>query len=167
MIKSRNDAAKKKEHKMSKREDFNAALKEAMKNKDQCTISTVRLIMAALKERDIEARGKGKDGIDDSEILSMLQSMIKQRRESAETYANAGRPELADRENREIGIIEGFLPKQLSEAETAAAIDEAIIETGAVDIKDMGKVMGVLKTKYAGQLDMGKVGGMVKEKLSA
>jgi uncharacterized protein YqeY len=152
---------------MSKREEFNAALKSAMKEKDQTTISTVRLILAALKERDIEARTKGKDGVEDSEILSMLQSMIKQRRESAKTYTDNGRPELAEREEREVAIIEGFLPKQLDDAEVAAAIDAAIAETGAADIKDMGKIMGVLKSKYAGQVDMGKAGGLVKQKLSA
>ena len=148
-----------------KREEFNSALKEALKSKDQIAMATIRLILAALKDRDIEARAKGSDGVSEAEILSMLQSMVKQRKESAKTYEDAGRGELAEREMAEITVIERFLPQQLSEEETSAAIDAAIEETGAADIKDMGKVMGVLKSKYAGQLDMGKAGGMVKAKL--
>ena len=151
---------------MDKREEFNAALKDALKNKDQTVLSTVRLITAALKDRDIAARGQGKaDGIDEAEILSMLQSMIKQRQESAKTYCDAGREELAEREEAEIEVIQRFLPAQLSDDEVGAAIDEIIAETGAADIKDMGKVMGALKSKYAGQVDMGKAGGLVKSKL--
>ena len=151
---------------MDKREEFNAALKDALKNKDQTVLSTVRLITAALKDRDIAARGQGKaDGIDEAEILSMLQSMIKQRQESAKTYCDAGREELAEREEAEIEVIQRFLPAQLSDDEGGAAIDEIIAETGAADIKDMGKVMGALKSKYAGQVDMGKAGGLVKSKL--
>lgn len=129
-------------------------------------MSTIRLILAALKDRDIAARGAGKgDGIDETEILAMLQSMIKQRQESAKIYCDAGREELAEREEAEIEVIHKFLPQQLSEEETAAAIDKIIRETEASDIKDMGKVMGVLKTQYAGQLDMGKAGALVKQKL--
>ena len=151
---------------MDKREEFNAALKDALKNKDQTTLSTVRLITAALKDRDIAARGKGQaDGIDDAEILSMLQSMIKQRQESAKVYCDAGREELAEREEAEIEVIQKFLPAQLSDDEVSEAIDKIISETGAADIKDMGKVMGVLKSQYAGQIDMGKAGGLVKSKL--
>ena len=151
---------------MDKREEFNAALKDALKNKDQTVLSTVRLITAALKDRDIAARGQGKaDGIDEAEILSMLQSMIKQRQESAKTYCDAGREELAEREEAEIEVIQRFLPAQLNDDEVGAAIDEIIAETGAADIKDMGKVMGALKSKYAGQVDMGKAGGLVKSKL--
>lgn len=130
-------------------------------------MATVRLILAALKDRDIAARGNGKDEIADNEILSMLQSMIKQRKESAKTYADAGRQELAEREEAEIKVIEGFLPKQMSDSEVDAVISQIITETGASDIKDMGKVMGELKTKYAGQIDMARAGGLVKEKLSA
>lgn len=153
---------------MTKREEFSARLKEAMKNKDQIALATVRLIQAALKDRDINARGSGNhEGIPDTEILSMLQSMIKQRLESAKTYRDAARPELADREEAEIKVIETFLPKQLGEAEIAAAIETIIKETGAADIKDMGKVMNELKSRYAGQMDMGKAGGAVKQKLSA
>lgn len=152
---------------MSKREDFNSALKEALKNKDQVAMSTIRLIMAALKDRDITARGNGNaEGVSDAEILSMMQSMVKQRQESAKTYADNGRPELAERENAEITVIQKFLPQQMSEEEAGNAIAEIIAEVGAESIKDMGKVMGVLKTKYAGQLDMAKAGGMVKAKLA-
>lgn len=151
---------------MNKREEFNAALKNALKNKDQTAMATIRLMLAALKDRDIAARSQGKaDGIDESEILSMLQSMIKQRQESAKTYCDAGREELAEREEAEIEVIQAFLPKQMSEDEVESAISQIVEETGAADIKDMGKVMGVLKTKYAGQIDMGKASGMVKAKL--
>ncbi len=153
---------------MTKREEFSSALKEAMKNKDQVTLSTVRLIQAALKERDINARGAGNpDGISEPEILSMLQSMVKQRQESARTYRDASRPELAEREEAEVKVIESFLPKQMGEAEVAQAVESVIKEIGAADIKDMGKVMNALKERYAGQMDMGKVGGTVKQKLSA
>lgn len=150
----------------NKREEVTAAMKEAMKNKNQTALSTIRLIMAAMKDRDIAARGQGKaDGIDETEILSMLQSMVKQRQESAKVYCDAGREELAEREEAEIEIIQGFLPKQLSEEDVAAAIEKIIADTGASDIKDMGKVMGVLKGEYAGQVDMGKAGAAVKAKL--
>lgn len=152
---------------MSKREDFNSALKEALKAKDQVALSTIRLILAALKDRDISVRGHGNaEGVSESEILSMLQSMIKQRNESSKTYREAGRPELADREEAEIKVIEGFLPKQMDEDEVAKVIEELIAKTGASDIKDMGKVMAELKNRYAGQLDMGKAGGTVKQKLA-
>ena len=151
---------------MDKRSEITTAMKEAMKNKDQIALSTIRLINAALKDRDIAARGQGKaDGVEDSEILSMLQSMIKQRQESAKTYCDAGREELAEREEAEIDVIKAFLPTQLGDDELQEVIQGIIEETGASDIKDMGKVMGVLKGKYAGQVDMGKAGGLVKEKL--
>ena len=151
---------------MDKRSELNAAMKEAMKTKSQTALSTIRLINAALKDRDITARGNGKaDGIEEAEILSMLQSMIKQRQESAKTYCDAGREELAEREESEIEVIKQFLPQQLGEDEVKAVIDTIIEETGAESIKDMGKIMGVLKSKYAGQVDMGKAGGLVKEKL--
>lgn len=151
---------------MDKRSEFNAALKEALKNKDQIAMSTIRLILAALKDRDIVARGQGQaDGIEEAEILSMLQSMIKQRQESAKTYCDAGREELAEREEAEIEVIQKFLPKQLGEAEVTEIIDALIQETGASDIKDMGKIMGRLKGEYAGQVDMGKAGGLVKARL--
>lgn len=153
---------------MSKREEFNAALKTAMKSKDQVSLSTLRLITAAVKDRDIEARSKGQDdGITESEILSLLQSMVKQRQESSKTYTEAGREELAEREEQEIEVIERFLPKQMDESETGAKIEELINEMGVSDIRDMGKVMAELKSRYAGQLDMGKASGMVKEKLAS
>ena len=152
---------------MSKREEINSALKTAMKEKDQVALSTIRLINAALKDRDINARGTGNaDGIADGELLAMLQSMIKQRLESSKTYRDAGREDLASREEAEIKIIEGFLPRQMSEEEVSAAIDAIIAETGAADIKAMGQVMGELKTRYAGQMDMGRAGGVVKAKLT-
>ncbi len=151
---------------MSKREEINSAMKEAMKNKEKTALATVRLIMAALKDRDIAARGKGQsDGISDDDILGMLQSMIKQRRESIKMYEEADRLELAEREADEIKIIESFLPSQLSEEEIGGLITKLIADTGAQSIKDMGKVMGVLKSDYAGQIDMGKAGGMLKAKL--
>lgn len=153
---------------MSKREEFNTALKGALKSKDQVAMSTIRLITAAMKDRDIAARSNGNmDGISDSEILSLLQSMIKQRQESAKTYREADRAELAEREEAEIKVIEQFLPAQMSEDEVSAAIDKIITDVGAADIKDMGKVMGALKDQYAGQLDMAKAGGLVKQKLAA
>ncbi len=151
---------------MDIRAEFSAALKEALKSKDQTAMSTIRLILAALKDRDIAARGQGKaDGIEDTEILSMLGSMIKQRQESAKIYCDAGREELAEREEAEIEVIHRFMPAQMSDDDVAAAIEKIIADTGAADIKDMGKVMGALKSEYAGQLDMGKAGGLVKEKL--
>jgi uncharacterized protein YqeY len=153
---------------MSKRTEFKDALVTAMKAKEQVTVDTVRLINAKLKEKDIEARGAGnQDGIGEPEILSMLQGMIKQRQESADIYAKNGRPELAEKENAEIAVIERFLPKQMSEAEVKAAIDALIAETGAKDIKDMGKVMGAMKSKYAGQVDMAKASALIREKLAA
>lgn len=153
---------------MSKREEFNSALKTALKNKDQVAMSTIRLILAALKDRDISARGNGNaDGVDDNEILSMLQSMIKQRKESVTTYRDAGREDLAEREEAEIEVIQGFLPQQLGEKEVSAELDKIIDELDAKDIKDMGRVMGALKERFAGQIDMGKASAQVREKLSA
>jgi uncharacterized protein YqeY len=138
-----------------------------MQSKDQVAMSTIRLITAAMKDRDIAARSSGnEEGIPDSEILSMMQSMIKQRQESSKTYRDNDRPELAEREEEEIKVIERFLPAQMSEADTSAAIEEIIADVGAESIKDMGKVMNELKTKFAGQLDMAKAGGLVKAKLS-
>ena len=152
---------------MDKRTEFNMKLKEALKEKDAIATATIRLILAALKDRDITARGAGKaEGIDENEILSMLSSMIKQRRESAQTYSDAGREELAEREDAEIEVIQSFMPQQLSAEEALQVIDELIAELGASDVKDMGKVMGVLKERYAGQIDMGQVSGQVREKLS-
>jgi uncharacterized protein YqeY len=146
---------------------FTEALKESMRAKTERATGTLRLILAALKDRDIAARGKGNhEGIPEEEIAQMLQSMIKTRRESITLYEQGGRVELADQEREEIAIIEGFLPKQMSEEEVAAAIRAAIAEAGATSIKDMGKVMAELRAKHAATLDMTKAGPMVKARLS-
>ena len=145
------------------REQIKAKLIEAMKAKDEKATGTLRLINAAIKDKDIDARAKGNmDGIDDAGVLSLLQSMIKQRRESIDMYAKGGRADLVAGEQAEIDVIQSFLPKQMSDEEIKAAIQTIIAETGASSIKDMGKVMGALKAKYAGQLDMGKASGLIK-----
>lgn len=144
------------------------ALKEAMRAKDERAVATVRLIMAALKDRDIAARTKGQmDGVGEDEILSMLQSMIKQRRESIQLYEQGGRLELAERERQEIEVIERFLPRQMSDAEAAGAVDQAIADLEAAGLKDMGRVMSALRERHAGQMDFGKASGLVKQKLQA
>ena len=143
------------------------ALKTAMKGKDAPTVSTLRLIMAALKDRDIAARGKGnKDGIPEEEILGLLQSMIKQRRDSIALYEKGGRMELAQQEAEEIAIIEKHLPQQMSDDDIAAAIDAVIEDAGAATLKDMGKVMAGLKEKHAGSMDFSMASAMVKERLT-
>jgi hypothetical protein len=143
------------------------ALKTAMKSKETHTVSTVRLIMAALKDRDIAARPKGNgEGISDDEILSMLQSMIKQRRESVVMYEKGGRAELAQQEASEIDIIQTFLPEQMDDASLSAAVVEIVKQAGATSLKDMGKVMGLLKERYAGQMDFSKASAQVKNRLS-
>jgi uncharacterized protein len=148
------------------REAFTERLKQAMRAKDARTLSSVRMILAALKDRDIAARGTGNTaGISDTEILRLLQGMVKQRRESIALYRQGNRPELADQEEQEIAVIESFLPKQMSEEETAAAVKEAIAETSAAGIKDMGKVMGVLRDRHAGIIDMARAGAVVKRLL--
>lgn len=153
---------------MELRAKVTAAVKQAMKNKEQSRLSTLRLINAAIKDRDIAARAQGNDeGVDEAEVLSILGKMVKQRRESAKTYEEGGRLDLAEREVAEIEVIEEFLPKALSDAEVTAAIADAIAEVGAESIRDMGRVMGVLKGKYTGQIDFGAAGAMVKEQLSA
>ncbi|RAU21002.1 glutamyl-tRNA amidotransferase [Paramagnetospirillum kuznetsovii] len=150
------------------RQQLKDALKTAMLAKEARTVSTVRLIMAALKDRDIAARPKGQaDGIADDEILQMLQAMIKQRRESITMYEQGNRPELAKQEGEEIAIIETFLPKQMTEAEVEAAIRAAIDDADATSIKDMGRVMAKLKERHAGQMDFAKAGPVVKALLSA
>lgn len=147
---------------------LNEALKEAMRSKDLRAVSTVRLILAALKDRDIAARTRGvTDGIDETEILSMLQTMIKQRQESITLYEQGGRCELAEQEREEIGVIESFLPKQLSEAEMTAAVSSVIDEIGATCVKDMGRTMAELRSRYAGRMDFAKVSGLVKQRLAA
>src|SRR6202048_5343506 len=148
------------------RDDINTALKTAMKAGDARRVSTLRLVNSALKNADIEARGQGKGPLSDEDLLSLLQKMIKQRHESVELYEKGGRPELAAQEREEITIISAYLPKQMSDADVKAAISAAIAETGAGGIKDMGKVIGALKAKYAGQMDFGKASGMVKAALA-
>ena len=148
------------------RENIANALKEALKAKDQTALSTMRLIAAALKDRDIAARGNDNpDGISDEEILSMLQTMIKQRTESAKMYRDGDRPELAETEEQEIVIIQQFLPKQLDSVGMQVAIDLAIDETGASSVKDMGQVMAFLKKGYAGQMDFSAASKAVKTTL--
>jgi uncharacterized protein YqeY len=144
------------------RDDINNALKEAMKAHHERTVSTLRMVNSTIKNADIEARGQGKGPLDDAALLALLQKMIKQRQESVELYDKGGRPELAAQEREEIAIISGYLPKQMSDAEVTAAIKAAIAETGAAGMKDMGKVIGVLKAKHAGQMDFAKASGMVK-----
>ncbi|MEO1549024.1 MAG: GatB/YqeY domain-containing protein [Pseudomonadota bacterium] len=139
------------------------AIKDAMLAKESARLSTLRLISAAVKDRDIAARSEDNaDGVSDAEILAILGKMIKQRQDAATAYEEAGRVELAEQELSEITVIEGFLPKQLSDDDIKAAIQEAITQTGASSIRDMGKIMGVLKAKYPGQMDFGKAGGQVK-----
>ena len=148
------------------RSELSEALRAAMKAREVHTVSTVRLILAALKDRDIAARGKGNlEGIGDDEIRLMLQSMIKQRRESVALYEKGGRLELAEQEADEIGIIERFLPTQLGEDEMVAAIASAIAEIDAKSLKDMGRAMAALKQKYAGRMDFAKASAMVKARL--
>lgn len=154
---------------MDLRERIGDALKGAMRDKDAPRLSTLRLINAAIKDRDIAKRSEGGDGADtgvgEGDILQILGKMVKQRQESARAYEEGGRLELAENERGEIAIIEEFLPKQLDEAETEAAIDAAIAETGASSIRDMGKVIGALKSRYTGQMDFGRVGPLVKARL--
>ena len=148
------------------REQFTADLKTAMKAGEKGKVGAIRLIQAALKEKDIEARGAGKGEATADEILGVLQKMIKQRQESIAIYDANNRPELADGERVEVAVISSYLPKQMSDDEVKAAIDKAVAETGATAVKDMGKVIGVLRAKYAGQMDFGKASGLVKAKLS-
>ncbi|MBB5516271.1 hypothetical protein FHS89_002297 [Rubricella aquisinus] len=148
------------------RERITKDMKEAMKARDSQRLATLRLIMAAVKDRDIASRGDdGSEGVSEADILSILDKMIRQREDSARTYEEAGRLELAEQERAESQIIAEFLPKQLSAEEVTAAVDAALKEANATSIRDMGKVMGVLKTRYAGQMDFGKVGGEVKKRL--
>jgi uncharacterized protein YqeY len=147
------------------REQITEQMKAAMKAGDKPRLATLRMIQAKLKDIDIEARGAGKE-VSEADILAMLQKMIKSRQESADIYAKNGREELAAQENAEIAVIGEFLPKQMSEDEVAAAIKTAITETGAESMKDMGKVIGVLKGKYTGQMDFGKASAAVKAALN-
>ena len=148
------------------RDDLQNSLKDAMKQKDMKTVNAVRLIIAGQKEKDVEARGKGLEKADDATLLAMMQTMIKQRNESVKIYTENNRLDLAAKENDEIEVISRFLPKQLSVAEMTVAIKEAIAHTNAAGIKDMGKVMGILKGKYTGQMDFGAASGIIKQLLS-
>jgi uncharacterized protein len=148
------------------RDDINNALKEAMKAKDERRVSTLRLVNSTLKNADIEARGHGKGPLGDDELLSLFQKMIKQRRESVDLYEKGGRAELAQQERDEIAIISAYLPKQMSENEVKAAVADAIQATGAAGMKDMGKVIGALRGKYAGRMDFAKASALVKGALS-
>jgi uncharacterized protein YqeY len=151
---------------MTMRDRLQAAMKDAMRAKEAARLSTLRLINAAIKDRDIAVRGDGQDqGVSDAEILGILGKMVKQRQESARAYEEGGRLELAEKELAEIGVIEEFLPRQLDPAEVSAAIAEAISEAGATSIRDMGKVMAVLKGRYTGQMDFGAVGPRIKDML--
>jgi uncharacterized protein YqeY len=147
------------------RDNINKALTEAMKAKNERAVSTLRLINSALKNADIEARGSGKPALGDAEVIVLLQKMIKQRQESVLLYEKGSRADLVKQEQDEIAIIQDYLPKQMSDAEITAAIDAAIKDTGAASMKDMGKVIGALRGKYAGQMDMGRASAMVKTKL--
>lgn len=149
------------------RDTVMANLKDAMKAGDKVKLGAVRLIQAAIKDRDIEARGAGKEKASDDELLSLLAKMIKQRQESASIYRTNARPELAAQEEAEIAVIQSFLPKQMDEAQVKAAIAAAVTETGAAGMKDMGKVIALLKERHAGQMDFGKASGLVKAALSA
>lgn len=148
------------------RDDIKAALVTAMKGGDKARTATIRLIQSALKNREIELRGAAAPADDDVTVTEVLQKMIKQRRESVSLYEQGGRQELADAEKAEIEVIEGFLPRQMSEDEAKAAIDSIVAETGASSLKDMGRVMAALKERHAGAMDMSRASGLVKARLS-
>ena len=153
---------------MSLRNEINSAMKEAMKEKAQLRLSTLRLINAAIKDRDIAARAEGvEEGVDESEILAILGKMTRQRQESAKTYEEAGRLDLSERELSEIQVIEYFLPRQLNGDEIEIEVTKVIDEQGASSIRDMGRVMACLKDRFTGQMDFGSVGPIVKKKLSS
>ena len=150
------------------RDTLTGSMKDAMKAKDQTTLSTLRLVNAAIKQQDIDVRASGnEDGISDSDILSLLQKMIKQRRESIKMYEEGGRPDAAAQEAAEIEVIERFLPQMMNDDEVQEALEAIISETGAASIKDMGPVMAALKQRYAGQIDFGSVSPIVKQRLCA
>ena len=149
------------------RDQLAAALKDAMKSKDAPRLSTIRLIQSEIKTRDIANRGAGKGDASDDEILQIMAKMVKQREESAKIYEDNARPELAAKERAEIVVVQNFMPKQLSEADVRANVAAAITEAGASGLKDMGKVMAVLKERYAGQMDFAKASAVLKELLTA
>jgi len=148
------------------RDDINNALKAAMKAQEARRVSTLRMVNSAIKNADIEARGAGKGPLGDDELNALMAKMIKQRQESVELYDKGGRADLAGAEREEIAIISSFLPQQLSEDEIKAAVAEAVKETGAAGMKDMGRVMGALKQRYTGKMDFAKAGGLVKAQLA-
>jgi len=148
------------------RDDINNALKEAMKAREERRVSTLRMVNAAIKDRDIEARGAGKGPLSDDELLQLFQKLIKSRQDSVEMYRKGNRADLVAQEEQEIAIISGYLPKQMSEDEMKAAIAAAIKDTGAASMKDMGKVIGALRGKYAGKMDFAKASGLVKGMLA-
>ncbi|MCZ8043467.1 MAG: GatB/YqeY domain-containing protein [Beijerinckiaceae bacterium] len=150
----------------SLRERFTADLKEAMKAGDKGKVSTIRMITSALKDKDIEARGLGKGETTPDELLALLQKMIKQRQESIAIYEANGRPELAAGETAEVEVIASYMPRQMSDDEVKAAIADAVTESGAASVKDMGKVIAILRAKFAGQMDFGKASGLVKAALA-
>lgn len=149
------------------RDDIKAALVTAMKGGDKARTATLRLVQSSLKNRDIELRGAAAPADDDVIVTEVLQKMVKQRRESVALYEQGGRQELADAEQAEIEVIEGFLPRQMSEEEAKIAIDAIVAETGASSVKDMGRVMAAVKERHAGKMDMSKASGLVKARLSA
>jgi uncharacterized protein YqeY len=152
---------------MDMRSRITAGLKDAMKSKDVARLSTLRLINAAIKDKEIALRGENEEaGVTDADVLAILGKMVKQRHESARAYEEGGRLDLAERERAEVEVLEDFLPKQLDDGEVEAAITAAIAEAEATSIRDMGRVMAVLKAKYTGQMDFGRVGPMVKDKLA-
>ncbi|MBI5262679.1 MAG: GatB/YqeY domain-containing protein [Bradyrhizobium sp.] len=148
------------------RDDINNAVKEAMKAREERKLSTLRMVNSTIKNADIEARGQGKPPLSDAELLAVFQKMIKQRQEAVELYEKGGRAELAAQEREEIAVISAYLPKQMSEDDVKKAIAAIIAETGAAGMKDMGKVIAALKTKYAGQMDFAKASGLVKAALT-
>lgn len=154
---------------MDLRTRLTTATKEAMKSRDSARLSTLRLISAAIKDREIAARGEGVggEGLGDDELIAILSKMVKQRQESARAYEEGGRLELAEKELAEIAVIQNYLPRQLSEAEVTQAIDRAIADLGATSIRDMGRVMAELRARHAGQMDFGAAGPMVKQRLMA
>jgi len=148
------------------REKINNAVKDAMKSRDERQVSTLRMMNASIKNADIEARGQGKEPINEADLLSLFQKMIKQRQESAELYDKGGRAELAQQERAEIEIISAYLPKQMSDVEAGAAISAILQEINAQGMKDMGRVMAALKERFSGAMDFGKASGKIKELLS-
>jgi len=148
------------------REKINNAVKDAMKSRDERRVSTLRMMNASIQNADIEARGQGKEPINEADLLSLFQKMIKQRQESAELYDKGGRAELAQQERAEIEIISAYLPKQMSDVEAGAAISAILQEINAQGMKDMGRAMAALKERFSGAMDFGKASGKIKELLS-